>query len=127
MVTPKFLDPLDVRQIGQGRWRLLHEFRFDSAVLGCRLIVDAGRETDFASVPEAPFAKWIAGGYANAESVLHDEAYRVRLFSRAQADALFLEAMSTDGTGLGVPRMKPWRRLAMYAAVRAFGESRWRG
>lgn len=125
MIVARFLDPLIVRKVGHRLWVLEHEFRFDSAVLGCRLIVDKGRETDFASHPETPLAKWIAGGYADAESVLHDEAYRVRLFPRALSDAMYLEAMETDGTALGIPRVPAWRRSLIHAGVRLGGWTRW--
>jgi hypothetical protein len=121
-ITAQYLDPLILRQIGHRRWVLVHEFRFNSSRLRRRLIVDAGRETDLASYPETPLAKWIAADYGQAASVLHDEAYRLRL-GREAADTLFLEAMETDGSHLGIPRVPAWRRRLMYAAVRGWGAS----
>lgn len=125
-MTPRFLDPLEVVQIGEGRWRLLREFRFDSAVLGGRLVIDAGFETDFASVP-----RWTWGGYAlvantaQAAAVLHDWAYRLKRWPRREADALFLEAMSTDGSAVGIPCTATWRRWLIYAGVRVGGWAAW--
>ena len=41
-VTPRFLDPLRTEKIGPRRWRLTHELRYDSAVLGARLVIPVG-------------------------------------------------------------------------------------
>lgn len=117
VITPRFHDRLRLELAGRGKWILASEFRFDSAVLRARIIVDAGFPTDLASVPRIPFAYLIAGGYADAEAVLHDWAHKFKLFPRVMADALFLEAMGTDGTDLGVPRMAEWRRQLMWRAV----------
>jgi len=124
VITPRYLDELHLVKAGD-KWRLTREFRFDSAVWGARIIVEPGLVTDLASVPRAPLAYWIAGGTAEAASVLHDWAYRLQLAPRAKADALFLEAMETDGRNVGIPPVPAWRRRLMYAAVRAFGERSW--
>ena len=122
-VAPQFLDRLRLELAGESQWRLLAEFRFDSKVTGDRLTVPGGFLTDLASVPRAPLAYWLTGGYAVAESVLHDWTYRTQWYPRDVADAVFFEAMDTDGTALDIPRMAAWRRWAMWRAVRWFGGS----
>jgi uncharacterized protein DUF1353 len=119
-ITAAYLDRLRVEQHGN-IWRLTHEFRFDSALLGARVIVDAGFLTDFASVPRAPFAYWLTGDYAQGPAVLHDWACTVKLWSWTKAADLFFEAASTDGTALGIPTLPGWRRRAMYAGLRVAG------
>lgn len=124
-IKSRFLNHLDVRQTGADEWTLLHEFAFVSVVLGRKVTVPKGFVTDFASVPRLPFAYWAAGGKGDAAAVLHDWGYRVKEITRAQADALFLEAMETDGSAFGIPAERTWRARAMAATVRAFGWIAW--
>lgn len=124
-ITPRFHDWLDARQIGPFRWQLLHRFRFDSAVLGARIIVAEGEESDFASVPRAPLAYLLAGGWGNGPAVLHDHLYRVKHAGRDVADAVFFEAMVTDGSAVGQCPVPGWRARAMYAGVRVGGWASW--
>lgn len=125
-ITPAFHDHLDLRKHGAGRWIMLHEFRFDSAVIGARLIVPEGFITDLASVPRfPPFAFAIAGESAEAAAVLHDFAYRIRTEPRWKCDALFYEAMATDGSAFNIPAEPAWRRGPMWLAVRLGGWFAW--
>ena len=126
MVTPAFVDRLQLQQDGAGWWVLLSEFRFDSAVLGARVIVPAGFRTNLASVPRIPLAYWLAGGTAQAAAVLHDYLYRTKLFARVYADAVFYEATETDGSAVGIPAESAWRRWIMWAMLRVFGGSAYR-
>jgi len=125
MIVARYLDPLRLEQHGPGTWKVLHEFRFDSAVLGARLLVPAGFVTDLASVPRWPLAFMLAGNAGQAGALLHDWGYSFRLFPRAQADALFFEALTTDGTAVGIPPEPEWRARLMWAGVRAGGWLRW--
>lgn len=126
MIVARYLDPLRLEARGVDWWRLAGEFRFDSAVIGARLIIEAGFETDLASLPRPlTLAYALLAGYAVGPAVLHDWAYGVKLWPRADADALFLEAMATDGTAQGCPPVPGWRRQAFYAGVRAWGWARW--
>lgn len=80
--------------------------------------VEAGFETDFASVPRAFW--WLCpplGRYGKA-AVVHDWGYVVQDRPRLSYDRIFLEAMEV----LGVPG---WKRSLMYAAVRLFGGAYW--
>ncbi len=124
-MTPQFLDRLRLEKIGETRdarpiWRLLTEFRYDSAVLGCRVAVPAGFVTDLASVPRAPLAYWLAGNTGTEAAVLHDFAYQTRSPAKTkhEADDLFWEAL----TALGVAW---WRRRLMWRAVQVAGHGAW--
>ena len=118
MITPVFLSPLRVEQVTEDTWRLLVEFRYDSAAFGGRLIVPEGYVTDFASVPRVPIAYLVAGGEAHKPALLHDFLYGTHLCSRATADAVFLEAMALQED-------VAWRRRLMWAAVRLGGRRAW--
>lgn len=125
MIVPRYLDRLVLASAGPGEWSLVKEFRFDSAVLRARVVIRPGFTTDLASVPRVPLAYWLVGGLAEAPAVLHDFAYTIQLCTRAQADALFLEAMETDGRHVGIPAVPAWRRRLLWAGVRLGGGWRW--
>jgi hypothetical protein len=114
-----FLSPLRVEQLDKSDWKLLEPLRYYSAVLLRVIEVPEGFVTDFASVPRLPFIFWFTGGTAEAPAVLHDWLYRTGAESvtRAQADAVFKEAMDS--------REYYWsiRTWSMWAGVRIGG--RW--
>lgn len=103
-------------ETGKLRLMLTAPFRYfvGGEASGVVLTVPAGEVVNLASTPRPlwfivpPF-----GRYSRA-AVVHDFLYRSKGFSRAIADAIFLEAMKD----LGVKR---WKRWAMYLAVRCFG------
>ena len=114
-----------IRLEGGYGWALQQPLVFDSAIAG-RLIIPAGFVTDFASVPRLPLVFLLAGDTAHEAAVVHDYLYRrapligtpPRPITRAEADAVFLEAMQATG-------IPAWRRRLMYAAVRAGGWRPW--
>jgi len=100
-----------------GRWTLLAPLVYVTEG-GERITVPEGFVTDFASVPRLPLMYLIAGDTAHAAAVIHDYLYRTRDRSRAEADAIFLEAMKAS--------WEPFlRRWIMYLAVRAGGAWTW--
>ena len=108
--------------MGRARWRLLSDLAYNSRTRGL-IVVDAGFETDFASVPRMPLTYWIAGDTAHASAVVHDylcrQLYPVRSITWQQAADVFLEAMKDEGVPL-------WRRTLMYWAVAgANPENKW--
>ena len=117
MIVPRFLDPLVLEEVDATRWRVAAECRYDSAVLGVRLIVPHGYETDLASVPQwAP--RWVGASVRKA-ALMHDFVYSYHFgATRETADLVFLEAMTT----LGLPR---WRALVLYTMVRWCGQPHW--
>lgn len=114
MTGPAFLSELDTRTLSDERAVLLAPLVYRSAVLAREIEVPAGFVTDWASVPRLPFAYMVAGGKARAPAVVHDFLYTTKVCTRAQADAVFREAMAASG--------QPWwRRQLMWAGVRMFG------
>ncbi len=126
-ITPRFLDYLDARLLddipatGQNsRWMLLADFRYESAVLGARIIVPSGFVTDFASVPkQVPLAYALFADQARRPAVVHDYLYQTHMCrDKAQADEIFEEAMNVIG-------MHWLDRHIMWRAVEAAGDSAW--
>ena len=112
-MTSRFLSDLDLRELPDGRWQLLADLCYQSALIG-HVCAPAGLVTDLASTPRLPFAYWFYGDRARKPAVVHDHLYATRAVDRATADAVFAEAM--DALGVAA-----WIRGPMWAAVRAFG------
>ena len=84
-----------------------------------RLItVPAGFETDFASIPRGLWNILPKHGRQDKAAVLHDYLYVHNGVTRAEADALFREAMEAEGVGRVA-------RNAMYLGVRIGGGRTW--
>lgn len=120
-----FPDTLDLRYTGRGdEWELLRPFR--CLWSGGWLEVPAGFINDLSSIPQAFQSAIPVVGPQNLPSVVHDYLYALqgrlpgRVFSRAEADALFLAGLEAAGVG--------WlKRRAMHSAVRVGGWVAWRG
>lgn len=115
----RFLTPLraekvaEANALGRARWRLTDTLRFDSAILGREIVVPAGFETDYASVPRVPVAYWLTGDTAHAAAVVHDWLVRHEVRDTRQwrqAARVFAEAMVAE-------QVPAWRRAAMYWIV----------
>ena len=103
--------------------RLCEPYRAVIIIHGRRelLTVDEGFSTDGASIPRL---LWRALGHPYQMPLLpcalaHDALYAVRLNSRSDCDAVFLDLMRRARMGL-------FKRLAVWLAVRAFGGWAWR-
>ena len=125
----RFTSPLDCRKLpgtreGRALWQLLAPLGYESDLLGAPVVVPAGYITDFASVPRLPLAYLMAGDTAHEAAVIHDFLYTThgldgRAITRAQADAVFREAIRASGD-----QMAPgW---LMWLAVRVGGRSSWK-
>ena len=75
-------------------------------------------KTDFASVPRFLWSFLPPWGIYGKATILHDFLYYSGLFSKKEADLLFLEAMKTL-------EVKKWKQYIMYYAVRMFGFIAW--
>lgn len=90
-----------------------------------RIVVPRGFKTDLASIPWPASMLIPKSGKYNQAAVLHDFLYSTLgtpdkiIYTRAECDKIFLEAMEV----LEVPLAK---RRIMYWAVRAFGWIPWR-
>ena len=107
----KFLSPLRVECVSERCWIVNQDFHF--SVDGEQYTVPIDTNTDFASVPRLPFTYMIAGGVSYKAPLIHDWLYTTS-DDRKWADRVFMAALKEEG----VPR---WKRMLMYAAVRAFG------
>lgn len=125
---PQTTGSFDLAYIDGKNWRLATQFSFRrpeivNIVPAIEIIVPAGFETDFASVPwffrrifppagDGPNARW------GPASVIHDYLYRTGTGTRRDADRIFREVMAAEGVVW-------WKRWAMWTAVRLFGWMAW--
>lgn len=115
--SAEFLSPLDLRAHVPGEWVLLSGLDYRSAN-GRLYHVPARFITDLASIPGLFQPAIDRNGKSRRPAVLHDWLYCLHAGTRAEADALFLEALQAEGVGLIV-------RRTMWIAVRAWGWRYW--
>jgi len=120
----EFVTDLDVRKLAGRQWRLLADFLCiiedpEPGVSQRLVVVPAGFETDFASVPRLPLAFLMVGDVAHKAPVLHDYLYTVKA-GRQFADKAFAAALAAEGIGAA-------RRGLMYAGVRMGGAGHYGG
>ena len=125
----RFLQPLQIEQLGPDRWRLLAPLQYESDFLRCMITPPAGFVTDLLSIPRwLPISYASLYGRANAPGVLHDMAYQshqvfYRPIERWEADYLLWEAAGARGPGIEpASRSERWR---LWAGVRVGGRSAW--
>ena len=81
-------------------WIIREPLVYYSELFNIEIIVPAGFETDFASVPRMPIAYQMWGNRAHREATLHDYLYRkdsVPVVPLAVANEMFFEAMGATG------------------------------
>src|SRR3990167_11268048 len=103
----RFTGPLDVRQKitkvkrrfwfdkNVETWIILSPFRYYiNGDDGEFVDIEAGYETDFASVPPIFWSLGVSKSGPHAQpAVVHDKLYQTRRFARGKCDRIFLEAM----------------------------------
>lgn len=114
----RFLTHLVVQSIGD-EWLLVETLRL-RVDLDEIIDVPAGYVTDFFSVPRILWWLFPRDGRGRAAAVVHDYIYTdlCRVYTRAEADAIFREALRVKG-------VSSWRRWAMWAGVRVGGRGNW--
>jgi hypothetical protein len=117
------VEVLTAERDGRVTAKLLQGFSFTPSEPGAETIsVPVGFVTDFASVPWGFWNIEPPLGQSGRAAVVHDYLYATRgldgRYSRAQADAIFREALGV----LGVAR---WKRRLLWAAVRVGGRGGW--
>ena len=130
----KFKTKLRVEKESECCWKLLEPLVYESDTIGT-IIVDAGFETNFASVPRLPFMYMLFGGVGDEAATLHDWLYRKehtqstgheRVIDRETADkvlrGVIIECLTKDGTSKLKANLIAW---AMWAGVRIGGASHW--
>jgi hypothetical protein len=112
---------LDTERDGRITAKLIQPFGYVTRA-GGTIEVPAGFVTDFASVPWGLWNLEPPLGDSCKAAVIHDRLYATRgldgRYTRADADGIFREALAD----LGVPA---WKRLLLWAAVRAGGAHGW--
>lgn len=98
------------------QWRLLSPLVYQSDLLGRDVTMPGGFVTDFASVPRAPVAYFLAGNSGNRAAVVHDYLIVSKEVDRRTADKVFKEALTASG-------VDDWRATVMYLAVRTYTQS----
>lgn len=116
-MTGGFLTPLNLQDLDGEHWQLLTPLLY-LAESKRITTVPAGFVTDFASIPRGLWNLLPKNGKHDRAAVLHDWLYAHNGVTRAQADALFREAMQADGVGRT-------SRTLMYLGVRAGGWRPW--
>jgi hypothetical protein len=101
-----------------GQWVLTQDFVYSSDVLKTDVTVQAGFQTDLASVPRLWMIYALFGGKANEISVCHDAAYTFQSCTRRQADAMLYE-------GMLVTQDPKWVAICMWLGVRIGGWWAW--
>jgi hypothetical protein len=97
----EFLTDLVIELVDEDKIWVLHErLSYWSEELNCQIDVEAGFQTDLASVPRVPvlYLKW--GNRAHREAVIHDYLYRINsipVVTFDQANRVFREAMIARG------------------------------
>lgn len=127
-----------INQAGRTLWDLVSELPYEVGEEGSGEVITApaGMRTDLGSIPRAVWSWGFApNGPGSKAYVIHDFLYatagtcmwmgevrrtRPKPYSRAEADAILREALAV----LGVPL---WKRMAIWAAVRAGGAGGWGG
>ena len=123
-MKPKFLGELVIQEYHPYEWLLYRELEYITVTRGREEIIKAeiGFRTDLASIPRILHSLIPQNGRHRKPAVIHDKLYRtagLHDYTRAQADAIFLEAMLL----VGVPR---YRAYLMYSGVRAGGWITWK-
>lgn len=115
--------PLDVRYIDGTTWQVLQPFRVYSDAARATIRVEAGRITDFNSIPRILTNILPREDFGEA-AVIHDQLYRDGriggvVIDREMADRVHREFVAWKGA----PR---WKRAAMFRGLRLFGWWTWR-
>lgn len=120
--TPLRVTPVDGED---NLWELLEEFVYELGAKGSgvRVVCPKGERTDFASIPRIFWSILPPWGKYGKAAVVHDHLCVKKCYldvndnliyvTRAQGDAIFLEAMEV----LKVPKLT---RYTMYACVRGY-------
>ena len=117
---PKFLTPLDVREVSDSIWEIADSpFEYQSDLVKETIVVPVGFYTDFASVPRwLPIIYAMIGDEAHEAATIHDWLYYSAITTRDIADKVLREAILLCG-------MPKWKAEAFYYGVRVGGWKAW--
>jgi len=75
----RFPEHLDVREVGEGKWKLLHDYVYHDVEVG-EIVVPEGFVTDLYSIPRVVRTIVSAIQNSNGPAVVHDWLYRAQTF-----------------------------------------------
>ena len=116
-----FQTELELKVLGSQSYEVVEPLVYETKDTTLTIQVNPKFDFDGASVPQALWSFGLSpmtGGYQRS-ACLHDALYACEYYPRDVCDALFLEAMESEGVGY-------IKRYAMYNAVRAFGWLVWK-
>jgi hypothetical protein len=127
-VTPRFVTPPYLEQIGRKLWRVKRPLVYKSALLGT-ITVPEGFVTDKASVPRVPIAYWLVGARGDGPAVIHDWLTQTQQHCGVKVSRLTTDAVYHEALGAQMPwgdAAEPgWAAWAMWLGVRAGGWWAW--
>jgi hypothetical protein len=109
------------RQIGTKKKPYIRETVKDFEIMlsnGDKVIVPAGTQTDFATVPRLLWSFVSPYGYDEVSFIVHDYLYDNRMYTRKFCDEQMLFLQLTCGASY-------LRAFVMFMAVRIFGKKYW--
>jgi len=92
--------PLDLREIGKGKWQLLRNYIYQDDIHG-KITVPKGFVTDLYSIPKVVRCVVSKVQDSNGSAVVHDYLYTSQFFGskgREKADGVLARAMKTHWT-----------------------------
>ena len=87
---------------------LYRPLTYDSDILGRSITIPSGFATDLASIPTGLWNILPKTGKYDAAAVVHDYLYQFNTCTRAEADAVLLEAMTVCAVGATKKRIIYW-------------------
>lgn len=114
-----FLTDLEYRDNDGETWTLIKPLVYYSTLLGRRICVPAGFETDMASIPQFAQSLISKDGPWDWPAVIHDYLYATQTVSKKTADSVLREAMT-------VKNVPAWKAFCIYQAVNWFGSGAWK-
>lgn len=114
----KFMSPLSCSHVAGQVWRLDHPLTYVDSY-GISYTVEAGFQSDMASVPRVLWQLFPPTGDYDEASVVHDWMYATGRQPRYTCDWVMLDAMLSQGCN-------PVTAWTFFAGLRLFGGFAWR-
>lgn len=116
----QFTTSLIAELVGKNKWKVYEKFEYHIGSYPSQKVVEVpvGFITDFASVPRIFWFLISPIDKHGKAAVIHDYLYYTKIYSRKEADKIFLECLKVLG-------VTTWKQYTMYYAVRYFGWWAW--
>ena len=113
-----FPRPLDVREVGEGKWKLLSDYIYHDVDVG-EIVVPEGFVSDLYSIPRVVRSLVSKIQSSNGPAVVHDWLYRSQILGpsgQAQADKVLRRAMGDHWCPVSW-----WQRAKILAGLKVGG------